>query len=89
MTTTLPLVDTVDVLIFGGSSGAVAAALAAHREGARVLLLCPRPYLGADITALGRFWRESRDSAPGGPLEGVWEAEEPPTTPGNSSSTPS
>ncbi|OPZ05705.1 MAG: tricarballylate dehydrogenase [Alphaproteobacteria bacterium ADurb.BinA305] len=45
----LPLVRDVDVVVVGGSSGAVAAALKAAGAGARVFLVAPRPYLGEDM----------------------------------------
>ena len=46
------------MVIVGGSSGAVAAACEAARQGARVFLLAPRPYLGTDICATLRLWLE-------------------------------
>jgi flavin-dependent dehydrogenase len=54
----IPLVQDVDVVIVGGSSGAVACACAAADQGARVFLLAPRPYLGTDICATLRLWLE-------------------------------
>ena len=45
----IPLVKEADVLVVGGSSGAVSAALAAKSAGASVYLVAPRPYLGEDI----------------------------------------
>jgi len=46
---TLPLIQDVDVVVVGGSSGAVAAALKAAEGGAKVFLAAPRPYLGEDM----------------------------------------
>ncbi len=46
---TLPLVQEVDVVVVGGSSGAVAAACKAAEAGAKVFLVAPRPYLGEDM----------------------------------------
>lgn len=43
------IVRTCDVLIFGGSSAAVAAAVSAHDAGASVFVVAPRNYLGDDI----------------------------------------
>ncbi len=43
------IIRKVDILILGGSSAAVAAALAAHKAGASVFLAAPRNYLGEDI----------------------------------------
>ncbi|HNX34869.1 MAG TPA: FAD-dependent oxidoreductase [Kiritimatiellia bacterium] len=46
---TLPLVQDVDVVVVGGSSGAVAAACKAAEAGAKVFVASPRPYLGEDM----------------------------------------
>lgn len=54
----LPLVADVDVLVVGGTTGAVAAAAEAARHGARVFLCSPRPFLGEDMTATLRLWLE-------------------------------
>ena len=43
------IIRSVDVLIFGGSSAAVAAAVAAKQSGASVFVAAPRNYLGEDI----------------------------------------
>ncbi|AKJ65214.1 FAD-dependent oxidoreductase [Kiritimatiella glycovorans] len=52
----IPVAAECDVVVVGGSSGAVEAALAAARQGAKVFLLAPRPYLGEDICATYRYW---------------------------------
>ncbi len=57
----VPLLDTVDVLVVGGTSAGVAAALAAKASGARVMLVAPRAFLGEDIAACYRFWSTPRD----------------------------
>ncbi len=54
----IPLVKETDVLVAGGSSGAVAAALAAKAAGADVYLVAPRPYLGEDIAGTLRLGLE-------------------------------
>lgn len=54
----IPLVDDVDVVVIGGTSAAVTAALAAADEGASVFLVSDRPYLGVDITGTYRLWLE-------------------------------
>jgi len=54
----IPVVYDVDVLIVGGSLGAVAAATAAAEHGASVFLAAPRAYLGEDICASSRLWLE-------------------------------
>jgi flavin-dependent dehydrogenase len=46
---TLPLVQDVDVVVLGGSAGAVAAAVKAAEAGAKVFVAAPRPYLGEDM----------------------------------------
>jgi hypothetical protein len=54
----IPVAYQVDVVVVGGSTGAVAAAVAAAKEGAKVFLAAPRPYLGDDMTATLRLWLE-------------------------------
>ncbi len=54
----IPLMDQTDVVIAGGSTGAVQAALAARQAGARVFLVTQYPYLGEDMCATGRLWLE-------------------------------
>ncbi len=51
----LPIIDACDLLVLGGTSAAVATALAARAAGLRVLLAAPRPYLGEDIAGALRF----------------------------------
>lgn len=52
----IPVVRQVDVLVVGGSLGGVSAAVEAARQGVRVFLAAPRPYLGEDVCATQRFW---------------------------------
>ncbi len=54
----VPIAYEVDVAVVGGSTGAVAAAVAAAQEGAKVFLAAPHPYLGEDMTATLRLWLE-------------------------------
>lgn len=54
----IPLAYDVDVVVVGGSTGAVSAAVAAAEAGADVFLAAPRPYLGDDMTATLRLWLE-------------------------------
>ena len=54
----IPVVHDVDVVVVGGATGAIAAALAAAEMGARVFLAAPRPYLGEDLCATYRLWLE-------------------------------
>ena len=51
----LDLVQDVDVVIVGGSSGAVTAALKAREGGASVFLVAQRPFLGDDMAATYRL----------------------------------
>lgn len=54
----IPVLHDVDVLVVGGTSGAVTAAVAAAQDGATVFLAAPRPYLGDDICGTYRLWLE-------------------------------
>ncbi len=54
----IPVAYKVDVVVVGGSTGAVAAAVSAAEAGAKVFLAAPRPYLGDDMTATLRLWLE-------------------------------
>jgi hypothetical protein len=63
----IPVLYDVDVVVVGGTSGAVAAAVAAAENGATVFLAAPRPYLGEDICGTYRLWLEP-DEEPLSPL---------------------
>ena len=54
----LPVAAEVDVVVVGGGTGAVSAAVAAAEDGAKVFLAAPHPYLGDDMTATLRLWLE-------------------------------
>ncbi len=54
----IPVAYDVDVVVVGGGTGAVAAALSAAEQGASVFLAAPYPYLGDDMTATLRLWLE-------------------------------
>lgn len=56
------LMDTVDILVVGASTGAVTAALAAREKGARVFVLSERPYFGDE--AAGALELETRSADP-------------------------
>lgn len=64
----LPLMFEVDVLVAGGSTAGVAAAVKAARSGARVMLVTAEPYLGEDLCATCRLWRD-KDQRSFHPLE--------------------
>lgn len=57
----IPIAYQVDVVVVGGGTGAVSAAVTAAERGARVFLAAPHPYLGEDMTATLRLWLEDRD----------------------------
>ncbi|MBN2215793.1 MAG: FAD-dependent oxidoreductase, partial [Pirellulales bacterium] len=61
----IPIVYDVDVVVVGGSTGAVAAAAEAAQHGASVFLAAPRPYLGEDVCATMRLWVESDEKCAG------------------------
>ncbi|MCP4643653.1 MAG: FAD-dependent oxidoreductase, partial [bacterium] len=52
----IPVAYDVDVVVVGGSSGAVAAAAEAANQGADVFLAAPRTYLGEDLCGTYRLW---------------------------------
>jgi len=54
----IPVAYDVDVVVVGGSTGAVAAAVHAADSDAKVFLAAPRPYLGDDMTSTLRLWLE-------------------------------
>jgi len=54
----IPVAFDVDVVVVGGSTGAVTAAVAAARKGAKVFLAASQPYLGQDICGTYRLWLE-------------------------------
>ncbi len=54
----LPVVRNVDLLVIGGSTGAVAAAVEAAQQGVSVFLVTSHPYLGEDRTATLRLGGE-------------------------------
>jgi len=63
----IPVCQEVDVVVVGGTCGAVAAAEAAAKAGAKVFLSAPRPYLGDDVAGTLRLWLEEGE-VPASPL---------------------
>ncbi len=61
----VPIVREVDIVVVGGTVGAVAAATEAADDGASVLLLVPRTYLGEDLCAGLRLWLEPEKTPQG------------------------
>ena len=57
----IPVVRECDVVVVGGNSAAVAAAVAAKTNGASVLLVAPRNYLGEDIAGTRELWPDPVD----------------------------
>jgi hypothetical protein len=70
----IPVLYDVDVLVVGGTSGAVTAAAAAAEKGATVFLAAPRPYLGDDLCGTYRLWLEPGED-PMSPLARIMFAE--------------
>jgi len=54
----IPVAYNVDVVVVGGTTGGVAAAVEAAQQGAKVFLAAQRPYLGADLCGTYRLWLE-------------------------------
>lgn len=59
--TPVPLIAKADVIIVGGSTGAVSAAAAARKAGADVFLVSAQPYLGEDMLSHLRLWNKNQD----------------------------
>ena len=57
----IPVAYDVDVVVIGGTSGGVAAAVQAAQEDATVFLAAQRPYLGQDICGTYRLWLEPNE----------------------------
>ena len=56
----IPVAYEVDVVVVGGSLAAVAAAVKAAREGAKVFLAAQEPYLGEDVCGTYRLWTDDK-----------------------------
>ena len=78
----LPVAANADVVVVGGGSGAVSAACAAAKAGAKVFLMAPRNYLGEDLAGTMRLWLEPGET-PDSPLARKLFAEEGLVTAGN------
>lgn len=61
----IPVVREVDLVVVGGSMGAVAAAAEAAAEGVSVLLVGSLAYLGEDLCATMRLWLDEGESQSG------------------------
>lgn len=56
----IPVAYDVDVVVVGGSTAGVAAAVEASRAGARVFLIALEPYLGEDVSGTFRLWTKDQ-----------------------------
>lgn len=74
----IPVAYDVDVVVVGGTSGGVAAAVEAAQNGATVFLAAQRPYLGADLCGTYRLWLEPGEE-PASPLARNLFAQSPST----------
>ena len=72
----IPVAYDVDVVVVGGSSAGVAAAVEAAAKGARVFVAAQRPYLGEDLCGTYRLWLEAGEE-PDTPLAKAIFAEPP------------
>ena len=63
----IPVAYDVDVVVVGGTSSGVAAAVEAAQKGAKVFLAAARPYLGDDICGTYRLWLKAGEE-PTSPL---------------------
>ncbi|MEB3306833.1 MAG: FAD-dependent oxidoreductase [Cyanobacteriota bacterium] len=68
----IPAIDAVDVLVWGGGTGGVAAAIQAARNGASTLLLTPGRWLGGMVSAAGVCCPDGNELTPW--QTGLWGA---------------
>lgn len=52
----IPVAYNVDVVVVGGSTAAIAAAVSAAQNGAKVFLAAQETYLGEDVCGTYRYW---------------------------------
>ncbi|MFW6171683.1 MAG: FAD-dependent oxidoreductase, partial [Planctomycetota bacterium] len=69
----IPIAADVDVVVVGGSTGAVSAAVAAAEAGASVFLAAPHPYLGEDMTATLQLWLEPEEEPRGSLARSIYD----------------
>ncbi|TWU31006.1 FAD-dependent oxidoreductase [Novipirellula artificiosorum] len=73
----IPVAYDVDVVVVGGTTGAVNAAISAAEQGASVFLAAPRPYLGEDVCGTLRLWLDA-EQVPTSDLEkALFQVEKP------------
>ncbi len=68
----IPVAYNVDVVVIGGSTAGVAAAVEASREGASVFLLAQEPYLGDDVSGTFRLWTKDKSVLKTELGEAIW-----------------
>jgi len=78
----VPVLWRGDVVVVGGSTGAVAAATTAAKAGDRVFLVEPFPYLGEDMTATLRLWLEPDERADSALAHTIFHPRQTPDLPG-------
>ena len=83
---TLPLIQDVDVIVAGGSCGAVATAEAAAKAGAKVFLVTSYDSLGEDIAGTLRVWADQGDAQSSDLMRAMFAGE--PTAEGRVYTTP-
>ena len=66
----IPIAYEVDVVVIGGCSAGVAAAVAAAQQGAKVFLVAQETYLGEDICGNFRYWNGDQSTELGRKLFG-------------------
>jgi thioredoxin reductase len=66
----IPIAYEVDVVVIGGSSAGVAAAVTASKQGAKVFLVAQETYLGEDICGNFRYWNGDQSTELGSKLFG-------------------
>ena len=76
----IPVAAEADVVVVGGSTGAVAAAIAAAKQGVRVFLAAPRHYLGEDMAGTLQLWLEAGETARSPLARSLFAQTEPPIT---------
>ncbi|AQQ69790.1 putative FAD-binding dehydrogenase [Limihaloglobus sulfuriphilus] len=72
----IPVIDSVDVVVVGGSTGGVSAAIAAAREGASVFLAGGATYLGDDMCSTYQLWLEDGEKPLNSLAEKIYAADE-------------
>ncbi|MFW6335888.1 MAG: FAD-dependent oxidoreductase, partial [Phycisphaeraceae bacterium] len=72
----IPVIHSVDVLVVGGSTPGVAAAIEAKRAGASVFLASAESYLGEDLASHARWWRDTEGGETDPLIDACWRDEQ-------------